>query len=238
MFKCIQYMKEALFKIARSDFSSLFIGFTFEHLTPLMPLDRVAEDPRAIAFYHPVKHWDEHIVIVPKQAIKKFAAVDFDNKRDALVLNSVFQIAQKAADEKRMDRYTLLVNGGQYQDVPQIHFHLAAGEDKHGHSLGKETSSANHRSEIDTGVRTVVAYKSLEPTREIDIVLSPLHSVNSLSNLDLNNKNNRQTLLDILRASQSLVRILNLPAYTLLTNELGTDKSSLDFHLVSGENLE
>lgn len=230
-------MKETLFKIARSDFSSPFIGFAFEHLTPLMPVDKIAEDRHAIAFYHPVKHWDEHILVVPKKAIKKFIMLDFSNKLDALVINSVFQIAQKVAKDKIMNQYTLLVNGGLYQDVPQVHFHLAAGDDKHGYSLGRESSLETPKSEIETSVTSVLAYRSPEPTREVDIILSPLQRVDSLSKLDLNDRNNRQIILDILSASQNLVQMLNLPAFTLLTNESGNNNSSLDFHLVSGGNL-
>lgn len=231
-------MKRFLFKVARSDFSSLFIGFAFEHLTPLMPIDKIGEDAQVIAFYHPVKHWDKHIVIVPKKALRRFTVFDFGSKFDRKVASSVYQIAQKVAGQKNLDTYTVLVNGGQYQDVPQVHFHLASGQDKNGRSLGTEKIQDNHGPGIVTGIETVRAFNNARPSREVDIILSPVGKVNSLADLDLNKPVNREVLIDILRSAQSLVSSLNLPAYTLLTNASNKGRNShLYFNLVSGSSL-
>ena len=49
-------MREILLKIAKSDISSHFIGYAFENLTSLMPVDRITETSKTIVFSNPVPH--------------------------------------------------------------------------------------------------------------------------------------------------------------------------------------
>ena len=67
-----------------------------------------------------------HILLVPKKAIHSLSDL---GPEDTIFLVEVFQITQKLVKELDLavPGYRLIVNGGEYQDVPQLHFHLVAG---------------------------------------------------------------------------------------------------------------
>lgn len=112
-------IKRWLFKLARSRVSGYFIGYAFQYATHLMPLDRLLENEYIIVFRHPVPSWATHCLAVPKRRIPSLLVLDSQSLYVAEILCMLVQVAQE------MSSYTILVNGGEYQDVPQLHFHLA-----------------------------------------------------------------------------------------------------------------
>ena len=119
-----------LFKVARSDFSAACIGFAFRYLTAFMPLSKLNESSLAIAFYHPRKYWEEHCLVVPKKSVPSLMSLDMTNKNDQVLLQEILLLAVHTADDLNLQSYTILVNGNSYQDVPQLHFHVACGVDQ------------------------------------------------------------------------------------------------------------
>jgi len=67
-----------------------------------------------------------HILLVPKKELASLADLTPD---DDAFLVELFQAVQSLVAELDMEGpgYRLIVNGGGYQDVPQLHFHLASG---------------------------------------------------------------------------------------------------------------
>ena len=112
-----------LFKIARSRVGDAIIGWSFAKTSHLLPVNKVYETDKVIAFYHPQPSYPLHILIVPKRAIGSF--LDLAGS-DAPLLSDIVGVAQHLVRELRLleKGYRLLVNGGPYQDVGQIHFHL------------------------------------------------------------------------------------------------------------------
>ena len=112
-----------LFKIARSPVASMFIGWAFAYFSFAIPVKRLCETETLLAFHHPKPSWLFHVLIVPKRAIPKLpalSATDSDFTTD--LFSTVASLVTKFELEKR--GYRLLANGGPYQDVPQLHFHL------------------------------------------------------------------------------------------------------------------
>jgi len=119
-------MRKALFALAKTPLGELIIGIAFGTFHGLLPLDRIKETEKVLAFWHPQPFWEEHILIVPKKAIKSLSAMCHD---DLPYITEVFKVAREIALEKGWDQsdYTIVTNGGSRQDVAQLHFHLGRG---------------------------------------------------------------------------------------------------------------
>ena len=91
-----------------------------------VPVKRLRETETLLAFHHPQPSYPVHVLIVPKKAI---ASLDELTSADDPFLAEVFRVSQELVKELDLAQsgYRLIVNGGEYQDVPQLHFHLISG---------------------------------------------------------------------------------------------------------------
>jgi len=103
------------------------LPWSLTHMSFAIPLHKLRETPTLLAFHHPQPGYPIHILIVPKKAIVSLAALTAE---DASLLAEVFQTTQSLVEELELESggYRLIVNGGAYQDIPQLHWHLVAGE--------------------------------------------------------------------------------------------------------------
>ena len=120
-------MTRFLFRLVRSPLAGFFIGWMFAHMSFLIPVERLRETKTLIAFHHPKPSYPLHILIVPKRSLDSLqvlAAADADFMVD------LFATTQSLIEEFHLTEkgYRLIVNGGAYQDVPQLHFHLVSGD--------------------------------------------------------------------------------------------------------------
>lgn len=84
------------------------------------------ENEGAIAFKSIKPVADIHILVIPKKHIESFMDIDLDKKDDIFYM---VQLAQKIINEKEISEgYKININGGCYQSVPHIHFHILGGE--------------------------------------------------------------------------------------------------------------
>lgn len=97
------------------------IGWTFEHMSFAIPVKRLRETETLIAFHHPQPAYPFHVLLVPKKAVVSLK--DFDPTNTAF-LTDLYSTVQIIVEEFRLPAYRLIVNGGEYQDFPQMHFHL------------------------------------------------------------------------------------------------------------------
>ena len=120
-------MSKKLFALAKTPIGDLIIGTAFGKLSKLLPVKRIKETDKVLAFWHPVPSWEKHILIVPKKAIKKLTAL---KEEDLKYVDEVFRIAKEVVMELGWEKggYTLLTNGGNRQNVNQLHFHLVSGK--------------------------------------------------------------------------------------------------------------
>lgn len=97
------------------------IGWAFVHMSHFLPVQRLRETPNLVAFPHPTPSHPFHVLIVPKREVESLARLD---PRDAAFLTDLYTVVQSLVEEYRLKAYRLIVNGGEYQDFPQLHFHL------------------------------------------------------------------------------------------------------------------
>jgi len=88
-----------------------------------IPVKKLRQTATLLAFYHPHPAYAVHILIVPKRAIADLG--DLDESDQEFLLDLVL-VVQSLVDEFNLKEtgYRLVSNGGKYQDIPQLHFHL------------------------------------------------------------------------------------------------------------------
>ena len=97
------------------------IGWLFTHMSFAIPVKRLRETNTLLAFYHPKPAYPFHVLLVPKQAVASLTEFD---PHDSVFLTDLYTAVQSLVEEFHLDAYRLIVNGGEYQDFPQLHFHL------------------------------------------------------------------------------------------------------------------
>jgi histidine triad (HIT) family protein len=118
-------VSKVLFRLARNRLFDVVVQFGFAHLSALLPVRRVVETRQVIAFHHPRPSWPRHVLFVPKAAIPSLLDVP---REQVAVVRELFRLALDVAARQRLDRdgFVVMVNGGAYQDVGQLHLHLAS----------------------------------------------------------------------------------------------------------------
>ena len=88
-----------------------------------IPVKRLRETETLMAFHHPKPAYPFHVLLVPKKAVASLK--DFD-PIDTTFLADLYSTVQNIVNEFQLPAYRLIVNGGEYQDFPQLHFHLVS----------------------------------------------------------------------------------------------------------------
>ena len=86
-----------------------------------IPVKRLHETETLMAFYHPKPAYPFHVLLVPKKAVPSLKDLD---SNDTAFLTDLYSTVQNLVDEFQLPAYRLIVNGGEFQDFPQLHFHL------------------------------------------------------------------------------------------------------------------
>ncbi len=102
-------------------FFAPLIGWLFAHMSFAIPVKRLRETENLMAFHHPKPSHPFHVLLVPKRAVKTL--MEFDSN-DSAFLTDLYSTVQSLVEEFDLTAYRLIVNGGEYQDFPQLHFHL------------------------------------------------------------------------------------------------------------------
>ena len=97
------------------------IGWIFTHMSFVVPVKRLRETSNLIAFHHPSPSYKFHLIIVPKRQVQTLADLD---PQDTAFLTDLYATVQSLVKELDLKAYRLIVNGGEYQDFPHLHFHL------------------------------------------------------------------------------------------------------------------
>ena len=108
-------------KILRLRFIIFLIGWIFTYMSFAIPVKRLRDTSNLIAFQHPSPSYKVHLLIVPKRQVQTLA--DF-NPEDTAFLTDLYATVQSLVKEFNLNAYRLIVNGGEYQDFPHLHFHL------------------------------------------------------------------------------------------------------------------
>jgi histidine triad (HIT) family protein len=101
-------------------------GGVFAHMSFAIPVQRLRETATLLAFHHPRPSYPIHILLVPKKALGGLPDL---TAADAAFLVDLFATVQSLVTEFQLEPsgYRLIANGGEYQEFPQLHFHLISG---------------------------------------------------------------------------------------------------------------
>jgi histidine triad (HIT) family protein len=97
------------------------IGWIFAHMSFAIPVKRLRETDTLMVFHHPKPSYKFHVLLVPKKAV---ASLQEFNPKDSAFLMELYSTVQSLVEEFQLPAWRLIVNGGEYQDFPQLHFHL------------------------------------------------------------------------------------------------------------------
>lgn len=117
-------VRDWLMRLVRSRAAAPVVRQAFAHLPDRTP-GVLARTDLAVAVRHPRPSHRTHILIVPRRPIANLLAL---RPEDDALLADVFRLAAQLVRESSLDRagYRLVVNGGPYQEVGQLHFHLVS----------------------------------------------------------------------------------------------------------------
>jgi histidine triad (HIT) family protein len=87
----------------------------------VIPVKRLRETKTLMAFYHPQPSYPFHILLLPKRTVASLKELD---ATDTAFLTDLYSTVQSLVNEFHLPAYRLIVNGGEFQDFPQLHFHL------------------------------------------------------------------------------------------------------------------
>jgi histidine triad (HIT) family protein len=110
----------------RHPWTRRLIGWIFERMSFAIPVKRLRETDNLMAFRHPKPTYPFHVLLVPKQAVASF----LDLEPDSAFLTDLTAAVQSLVEEYQLPAWRLIVNGGENQDFPQLHFHLVAEVEK------------------------------------------------------------------------------------------------------------
>jgi histidine triad (HIT) family protein len=112
-------------RFARTRPAGKLIAWIMAHMSFLIPAQRLHETATLVAFYHPQPSYPVHILIVPKRAIGSLIDI---SQADQPFLVDLFDCVRQLVQKLHLDRqgYRLVANGGDFQDIAQLHFHLIA----------------------------------------------------------------------------------------------------------------
>lgn len=118
--------RRLLLPLARSPLGQLVTVRLFVHMSFLLPVDRLRETDTLLAFYHPRPAYPLHILLVPRRNLHTLNDL---SPADADFLTDLFLTVQSLVAEFDLEKsgYRLIANGGPYQHVPHLHFHLVSG---------------------------------------------------------------------------------------------------------------
>ena len=117
----------AILRLARTTWASRWVGWLFARHSRWLPLRRLRETEGAVAFWHPRPAYAVHVLIVPKQALASLADLSSGAPNPAAELLAVAVDVAHVLGLEPVG-YRLILNGGAYQDVKQVHLHLVADQ--------------------------------------------------------------------------------------------------------------
>jgi histidine triad (HIT) family protein len=109
-------------RLARTWPGRKLVGWIFSHMSFAIPARHLRETETLLAFHHPRPAYPLHVVLVPKQAVPSLMELD----PSSAFVSDLFSSVQSLVGELQLPAYRLIVNGGEYQDFPHLHFHLVS----------------------------------------------------------------------------------------------------------------
>ncbi len=97
-----------------------------------IPVKRLYETGALMAFMHPQPAYPLHILIVPKQAVPSLLDLQPGEAFSQAFFHDLLDCVRTLVQQFDLEKsgYRLIINGGEYQEVGQLHFHLVGELDR------------------------------------------------------------------------------------------------------------
>jgi histidine triad (HIT) family protein len=120
-----KYLLRLLFRLAHSRWAGGLIRVGISHMAFAIPIKRLRETATLLAFNHPSPGYPVHVLIIPKREYRSLLDLD---PADTAFQRDLFETVRSLVIELCLEKtgYRLIANGGAYQDIPILHFHLIA----------------------------------------------------------------------------------------------------------------
>ncbi len=113
--------------LGRSNFGQKLIRRLFALMSFIIPVKRLRETENLLAFFHPKPAYPFHVLVVPRQPVTSL--MELRPPQAGKFLADLLDTVQSLVCEYHLEGgYRLITNGGAYQDIPILHFHLVSGE--------------------------------------------------------------------------------------------------------------
>ena len=236
--------RRLLFWLSRTRPMGFVVRLAFGRLWWLLPVRRVAQTARVLAFEHPAPSWQPHLLLVPKRSIRSLLAA---RPADAAYLGEIVRLGFGLAVRRGLASgetgtgFALLVNGGTYQDVPQLHVHLAGlDEGLRYDTPARPTPQDATDDHLLAQHAGLMAYRHPQPQRQVHAVIwqTGWPADKPLVWRDLAGPPGEEIGRALLPLTQGLVERLNLGSdgFTLLASVApGGLDAPVCFHLVAGD---
>jgi histidine triad (HIT) family protein len=121
--KVANYVSRFTLYFVRTRLFAFLLPWLLTHMTFALPVNRLHETPTLLAFHHPKPSYPLHILLVPKRDLKSLTEL---RSADSDFLNELFQTVKMLVERFNLEEhgYRLIANGGRYQEIPHLHFHL------------------------------------------------------------------------------------------------------------------
>lgn len=118
-----RYLFHLARRLLRGRLGRALLGLVFGRLSFALPVRWLRKGKHTLAFYHPFPVYPVHILIVPRRSILGLQSLQ-PGDQDLLV--ETLRVAQHLKGSLKLPEAgtRLVVNGGAYQDLPHLHFHL------------------------------------------------------------------------------------------------------------------
>jgi histidine triad (HIT) family protein len=116
-------MMNLFYRFAKTRIGQLLIRLLFSKMPFAIPVKRLCQTESLLAFHHPRPAHPFHVIIVPRKPVASLDALD---PQDTAFLSDLFSTVQGLVQEYKLPAYRLIVNGGEYQEFPHLHFHLVS----------------------------------------------------------------------------------------------------------------
>ena len=113
------------YSLLRRSFFYRIFTWMLNNIPFAIPVKYLRETETLLAFFHPKPAYPFHVIIVPKKAIRTFSDISPVDP----FLRDLVTVAQSIVAEYHLPAYRLIVNGGEYQEFPHLHFHLVSDAD-------------------------------------------------------------------------------------------------------------
>lgn len=120
-------MNSLLYTLAKTSLGGAILHWLFAYLNFAIPGEKLIENETLVAFHHPAPSYPLHILIVPKA---RFRSLDDLPSSDLAFESHLFSAVKELVRtfSLRECGYRLIVNGGPFQDIDHLHFHLISND--------------------------------------------------------------------------------------------------------------